>query len=197
VSGTVSEQVDVQDIRESIRGQILSLAKQVAVERQEEREREIEARKRAEEVRARGGFTVNQAVESLEDALGNLEDARARVAYAAQNFPATRRLQRLEELFHELDTDPELFRFVDSFVGQRVHQAEERQRAAFEALWDRQRRAFVEAEQRQRAESQAAERRQNMAAMRLTAISSVISLVAGWLLSLTAPSTVLVHLVGR
>lgn len=55
------------------------------------------------------------------------------------------RMQFLNKLKEELDSAPELFRFVDSFVGKRVQEAE---------------------------------RRQSSAAVMLTMISSVVSLVA-------------------
>jgi hypothetical protein len=150
-SGTVAEHIGAQGLQESIASEIDTLYAQA----------EAEAEAAAAEAAEEAGYIVERRPTPL--------------AFPDEDSPIMKRVRFLQLLQKQLDADPELLRFVDSFVGRRVEEGERRQQVAFAA----------------------AERRQYAAAVRLTVVSSVISLGAGWLLSLLTPATVLAHVLPR
>jgi hypothetical protein len=118
------------------------------------------------------------------------------------------RLRTLQELQFQLMVDPELFRFVAGVLTNEVHAAEQRQQARFQvserqhtqalrAALQAQQARFEEAQRRQMADSLATEGRQQKQAIRLTVVSSVISLLVGWVLSAVNFGSAIAHLVTR
>ncbi len=95
--------------------------------------------------------------------------------------PLSARVYRLDQLKRWMRDDPDLFQFLDNTIDKQVKAAQERQ----------QEMASV-AQKQQQQSAKTAERRQRI----FSIIGAVITLIAGWLLSLVGTPATVAHLFG-
>lgn len=102
-----------------------------------------------------------------------------------------KRAQFLTELQVQLSRDPSLLNFMDSLISNHVQAAEQRQQAIFTSTLEEQAQKYEAMLTQQKVESEHSTRQQNRFSVIVTAISCVISLAIGWLISAVSPSLVL------